>query len=291
MNKAIIPLMLSAVLAYSQEVTLNLSEKYSVNQTYHVDASGNSEELLLIKSGDNVIKDESESFKFTGSADVTVLEIDNKGRPIKSKFKVVKITKSLGEEKISILNPGDEVLVSRDNKFKLKYELAGMSVSKNDQKVLEMIVSVRNTNLPSDDETFGPGKPVQVGEEWLVNKENCIKGLSEIGVINPRDVIVDGKFKLNSVAKVGGDECAFISGFMTLNKAGLPLPPGLIIDKSIIGLKATGVFPIGTTKNRTEETEEFKLDLSAAGAIQRQDQEMPMSIVMKATRKVSRKYK
>lgn len=291
MKNYIFPLLLASSMGCAADYTLQLSGKYITNQAYHVDSVGTFEQSVLMKSGDEIISDDSEAFKFSGSVDVVVLEIDKGNRPIKVKFKVVKITKDDGLQKISVLTPGDEVIVSRDEKFKLKYELAGQSVDKTTHKLLEKIVSVKNPNHPGDDEAFGPGKPVQIGEDWEVNKENCLKGFMEIGITNPKEIVVDGKFKLNSVAKVGGEECAFVSGFMDMANAALPLPPGFTTKKSKFTFKVAGIFPVMPGKNRLEETADLKMDLSASGTFQKQGKEVPVDIVMKVMSKISKKYK
>ena len=180
----------------------------------------------------------SEFMEVSGRIEATVTEIDEIGRPVKANVRVIKLklrTDKKGKYAVGTL-VGQTVRVSRlPPKTQVERE-DGQAIPKTELEALRMFFTTAKRG-ETDDDIFGPGKPVGVGDTWGLNAEVISKSMGdEIGfetavedisgtikVIKKRKkkrktyLQVDGTFK---IAQFKMTKAAGARGFMDVTLSG-----------------------------------------------------------------------
>ena len=249
-----------AIDAQSYEVVLARPTK--AGATHKIEASGYEHDKMIVTAGDQVVDQKDEEVTVELTASVTVLEVDERGRPARSKLNIDKSTVTRGTATGPLLPPGTEVVVSlNDNKD--VYTVGGSPVAEDVGKALSVVYSLPKAK-ESDDDIFGTREKKKVGDAWQINAELAALSLKDVGLrVNKDDI--EGGAALKGVTKVGQAECLDVEAWLNIKSVDLQLPGGFNVVEGRIQAKLAGKFPTDKALGRLEEAEQFSMTLKATG--------------------------
>lgn len=276
------PLLLSA-----QEYTLNLSSEFSNGGTYEYTVNTDINISNEVKSDGAIVNSVKQEIQLSVTGNLTVIEITRHKQPLKIEFKVldIKYLKKIGI--LDSIKVGDVITCEKDEKMKSVYMVNGVKAGTKDKELLEAIISVKNDRLPDDQESFGPKKPVQIGEKWPINKDAAASALKEMGIKELNQVKVDGEFRLDAVKQANGKDMAFVSGYLNISDIIPPFPPGITVTEGVMNFKGTGIIPLSGNHLKSEETNVIELKVSAGGVVNANGKQVNIEMkVMKNERNI-----
>jgi hypothetical protein len=272
----------SAVSLAAQEFPIKLDRASKVGDARRVTASGSRNMHMLLKAGEQTVRDQTQEMSAALIAVEKVAAVDSSGRPTAIEYVVEKCTCETPEGKQEVVASG-QVVLGKTIGDRTAYELKEGALTDVGKQVFDLLGTLGTR--ASDDEILGTSEPQSVGASWPMSTDKACKELESTGAaIRPDDL--HGTVKLVSVKKVDGRECAEVSGTMTSDKIGFAQIPNLEVQKSEITATFWGLFPTDLAKPRQEEKSE--MTMSIAGKISAGPQAMTME--MSLHQAISRVY-
>lgn len=256
----------------AEEYAIKLDRPQKVGDVRRVSASASRKMSLLMKSGDQTIKDDKQDVRAELVATEKVLAVNESGRPIALGYVVEKFECETPAGKHAIGN--GKVVIGKLEGEEERYEIKDGDLPDEAKQAFELVATLESQKS-SDDDVFGTDKPQAVGASWPVAAEKAVKDLAEQGVvIEPSDLV--GSVKLVSTKQAGGRECLEISGSMKASKMKFSEVPALNIESSDVSATIWGLFPTDLSMPRSEEKADMSMSLT--GKLDAGAQTMTMKI-------------
>ncbi len=213
-----------------------------------------------------------------------VLAVNSNGTPQKISLTVKALSASANDKPTSGLPAAGAKLVAERNGKDVTITVDGKAVSDEIKGVLADALPVES-DKHSDQEMFGPTKPVAAGSTWSVNVAAMVAGMKDdmdgAELSNPA-----GTMKLENVKGSGDDQVATVSGNFTATIKPPGIPPGINLDTSTASGTITEIIP-ATTKGAMTQTYSLSVVVAAHGDMQGVQLKMNMAMEQKKSATVT----
>ena len=263
----------------AQDYEIHLHRPQSVGQKYHLSVSARSTRTQVLRSGDKILKNDNEKFTVECECAVTVLAVDDKGKPSKLSLQIEKLNRTDDAGAKELVSKGSVVTVSMNEGIEVS-EMGGHRLSLPTQEAITVILPL-DPYGPTDDEFFGASGRKKPGDHWDANTDMMLKDLLRRGATADK-MDLSGTVTLEKVVNVGKTECLQISGSMDCAKYVPPsVPKDVKVEKGFLKIGFSEKLPVAasmpaleltrsenvgyTMKGRPDPTgEEYTFDIGAA---------------------------
>ena len=197
------------------------------------------------KMGQRVVKREVEAKQVELEAVTTVMEVDGRGRRLKTQYVISKCRALVNGQQRQIANPGQTIVVERGDPPVVTVD--GRPVP---EEVIDLLDLVLSTNPPrdvTDDGIFGTTAPQPVGASWPLDSQVAATDLSESGmIVSPQQL--SGQTTLVGIKQVSGMPSLELRAEMQGQGVQLSkLPPGASARQGDLEMEMTGLYPVDLT--------------------------------------------
>lgn len=229
------------------DYVIQLVRKSTVGEHYRVVASGKDEQSLLMSIDGQDMPRKEEVVTVELIANCEVLALTPSGREMKTKFTVVKATRSGHGQLQEFLGAGTEVIAERVGD-KTQFSVAGRPVDPAIGSALDTAgVDMSSDDSATDDDIFGTKMRKRVGDSWPINATAAAADLAKMEIMADPSKI-SGSTTLTEVVKQGTQDLLKISGSLAMQGVALPCPPGFAVQSSEMSADYSGLFPVDLTK-------------------------------------------
>ena len=173
----------SPLLAQDYEIRLHRPRDH--REKYHLSASGRSARTQVVKSGDKILKNDAVKFSVECDCAVTILGVDDKGKPSKLSLQIEKLTRTDDAGAKELVGKGSVVTVSMKDGNEVS-EMDGHRLPLPAQEAITVILPL-DPNGPTDDELFGTSGRKKPGDHWDVNTDMMVKDLPRRGAMADKE--------------------------------------------------------------------------------------------------------
>ena len=171
---------------------------------------------------------------------VRVLAVNRDGEPTMLQCVVQECYARAGKERKPVVAAG-KVITAEAGKWKTKLTPESGTLTIEEDILLRTVLSLPRLDDVSDDEAYGTGKRVKVGETWAVKPDEVLRSWAAAGYKLKKNN-VSGNVRLKSVETVEGVECIRVTGRARIEHflpPALDLPEGVKIDDATVEYKFT----------------------------------------------------
>ena len=246
----------------AQDYEIRLHRPQVVGQKYHLSASGRS----IADPGRQVRRQDPQERpeKFTVECEcvVTVLAVDDKGKPSKLSLQVEKLTRTDDSGVKELVNKGSIVTVSmKDDNRGLRDGRPSPALPA--QEAITVILPL-DPNGPTDDELFGASGRKKPGDHWDANTDLMVKDmLRRAATANKEDL--SGTVTFEKVVNVGKTECLQISGTMDCSKYVPSVPADVKVEKGFLKIGFSEKLPVVASLPALETTQSSNFGYTMIG--------------------------
>ncbi len=237
--------------ALAADYEIRLHRPVRAGERFRISATGSHAEKTVIKTGGELFREDRENFTAAFDAVVTVLATDAKGGATRESVAVLKGEKTEAFDRKDLVPAGTVVVASLKGKDEV-FEVDGKPVAREVHDLLAIFISLSKGEA-TDDEIFGTRERKRVGDAWNINAELAAQEFDELR-FGARKENIAGKTTLEKVVRVGGTDCLQISSEMTFGKLAPPLPPGLVVESSLMRVNFQAKYPLDLSTQPPEET-------------------------------------
>ncbi len=277
--------LLACTCVFSHDYEIRITRPFQAGSRYELKGTASISKILTVHVGENVVRDDKSVHSATLDGTIVVLQIDDQGRPNKVKLLVSKFTiREKGSTETKGL-PDGSVIVAQSTDNKTRFSIDNKPVSNDIAEMLALFISIPSTPT-TDDDIFGTENRKKVGDSWEVDRTRTAQDFTQRGLKIDAESI-SGRTTLVRTVSVEDTNCLLLSAKVTVDKAGLPLPPGFVAEKSTISATFEGTFPVDISIPCLSEKKSLESEVLAKG---RPDPNSPeASLHMKRTSKVELK--
>ena len=246
----------------AQDYPIRLYRPQAAGLKYHLSASGRSSRTQVIKSGDKTLQNESVKFAVECDCAVTVLAVDDKGKPSKLSLQIEKLTRTDDAGAKELVSKGSVVTVSMKDEVEVS-EMDGHRLPLPAQEAITVILPL-DPNGPTDDELFGTAQRKKPGDHWDVNTDLMAKDLlRRRATANTADL--SGTVTLEKVVRVGNTECLQISGSMDCSRY-IPIVPSEVkVEKGFLKIGFSEKLPVAASMPALEVSQTANVGYTMKG--------------------------
>ena len=171
---------------------------------------------------------------------VRVLAVNRDGEPTTLQCTVQECYARSGKERKTVVQPG-KVITAEAGKWKTKLTPESGTLTIEEDILLRTVLSLPRLDDVSDDDTYGTGKKVKVGETWAVKPDEVLRSWAAAGYRLKKNN-VSGSVRLKSVETVDGVECIRVAGRAKIEHflpPALDMPDGLKVEDATVEYKFT----------------------------------------------------
>ena len=246
----------------AQDYAIKLHRPQAVGLKYHLSASGRSTRTQVLKSGDKILQNESVKFAVECECAVTVLAVDDKGKPSKLSLQIEKLTRTDDAGAKELVSKGGIVTVSMKDEVEVS-EMDDRRLPLPAQEAITVILPL-DPNGPTDDELFGTTARKKPGDHWDVNTDLMAKDLlRRRATAGTADL--SGTVTLEKVARVGTTECLQISGSVDCSKYIPAVPSEVKVEKGFLKISFSEKLPVVVSMPALEMTQSANIGYTMKG--------------------------
>ena len=224
-------------------------------------ASG-SKSIQTTVSSQGKIQEQGASFKVQLEGTVTVLEIDNLKRPIKTSLLVSKFIGTMnGEVNEREILSKDTRIIAQLRNGKQEFLINGNVASSEITEILCLLMALPTTQA-TDDDIFGTKERKKIGDSWALDSAKGAIDCAAKGMTVTAENI-KGSTKIEKMVGVDGTKCLQINANIEMNNCVPPLPAGMTIKGSNMSATFSGEFPIDVSLPALSEDATVKSSLEA----------------------------
>jgi len=264
----------------AQDYEIKLQYPHKANQRFRYSVVAQESSQSTMSAQQKVVQNQKEEQRVEMDSVMTVLEVDDKGRPTKESHVIVNFTRQKGTAKEPVLTAGSRVTASRkDGKpvFEVGDKPAGEDVS----KALALAISVGEGGA-TDDEIFGTTERKKVADSWSINEELAKKDFATKPIAQAFEIQkISGKTTLQNVTKEDDHDVLHLSSTMTATLS--PAAGGKFSSGTMtLQITAGGKFP-ANGEGAQEETATMNMTVRMSGKTDPNGPAMQMTATAKRT--------
>jgi hypothetical protein len=246
----------------AQDYEIRLHRPQVVGQKYRLSATGRSARTQVVKSGDKILRNDSAKFAVEFEGAVTVLAVDDRGKPSKLSLEIEKLSRTDDAGSKELVSKGSVVTVSMKDGAEVS-ETDGHLLSQPTQEAITVILPLYPPNGPTADELFGTNERKKPGDHWDANTEMA-KDILRLGA-TARKEDLSGTVTFEKVVKVGKTECLQISGSMDCSRYVPDVPRGMKAEKGILKIGFSEKLPVAASMPALELTQSSNVSYTMKG--------------------------
>ncbi|MBI3124227.1 MAG: hypothetical protein HYZ10_07470 [Ignavibacteriales bacterium] len=140
------------------------------------------------------------------------LKSTNNGKEIEYKYVVDYFNVDNATDKINLFPKGTEINFGINDKNEMIYKVKNKSLSEKEIEILSKVFEIRDPKMPSENELFGPQKPVSVGESWEIDSAKYVATFEKDGSVDISNLEITGVFKLDALERFNDKQCLKVVG-------------------------------------------------------------------------------
>jgi hypothetical protein len=246
----------------AQDYEIHLHRPQTVGQKYHLSATGRNSRTWAKKSGDRVVQKDSSKFSVECECVVTVLAVDDKGKPSKLSLEIEKLGRTDDAGYKELVSKGSIVTVSMKEGAEVS-EMDGHRLSLPTQEAIAVVLPL-DPYGPTDDELYGTKERKKPGDHWDANTELIATDFLRRGAtVNKEDLT--GTVTFEKVVKVGNTECLQISTSLDCAKYVPSVPHGVKVEKGFLKIGSTATLPVTASMQALESTQSSNIGYTMRG--------------------------
>lgn len=274
-------LLAAAPLFSAEEYELLMQRKYTVGQQMTVIGKVSFENATAVTVNDKLVKEEKSAANCAIYGEVEVLELMANGKISAMKLKITQFEGKENGADAEIFKAGDLIESRRDKESNPLVTVNGRNATPTQSEIVRTMLPTSLKESATDDEVFGPGKKIKVGDEWNVNSKLAAKDVAADGIEGVKPEDIKGTSRLRDVSEKGGQKCLHIILLMGMKSSGMPLPkapPQVKVKKLNLEIYADGYFP--ADKNSTYGSDKLgqTMELIAGGEIEQNGNKMMLEV-------------
>jgi hypothetical protein len=250
----------SSLLAQDYEIRLHRPE--TIGQKYHLSASGRSARTQVVKSGDKILKNDAAKFSVECDCVVTVLGVDDKGKPSKLSLQIEKLTRTDDAGVKELVSKGSVVTVMMKEGAEVS-ETAGHRLALPAQEAITVVLPL-DPYGPTDDELFGVSGKKKPGDHWDANADLMAKDLLRRGAMANKEDL-SGTVTFERVVHVGKTECLQVSGVVDCTKYIPSVPKDVRVEKGFLKIEFSEKLPVAAPLPALEVTQSANIGYTMKG--------------------------
>jgi hypothetical protein len=246
----------------AQDYEIRLHRPQVVGQKYHLSAGGRMARTRVEKSGDKILKNEQEKFTVECDCVVTVLAVDDKGKPSQLSLQIERLTRTDDAGVKALVTKGSIVSVSMKDGEEVS-EMAGHRLSLPAQEATNVILPL-SPNVPTDDELYGTNERKKPGDRWDANTDLMLKVLLRHAASANKENL-NGTVTLEKVINVGGTPCLQISGSMDCSQYVPFVSSEVKVEKGFLKIGFSEKLPVAASRPALETTQSSSFGYTLRG--------------------------
>jgi hypothetical protein len=294
MLKCLIPLILTCAAAFAaDEYDLRLDRPSKPGDRTSVTGSCQTKQVMQVKVDGKVAKNERVEIAVEYEVEREVLAVNEAGKPTHDRVKVLKIAGSFNGAPATQLKSGDLI--------ESKAEAAGGAVLVNGERataeqthLARALPRATARGLVKDDEAYGPGRKVKVGDEWPINPAAAAKQGADGGIPGLAPEGVKGNVKLIEVTNREGQPCLKVRRTMEMTGAGMPVPngpPEVKVTDFTGAMTVENEFPVDPNAVVPRSDTEMKLRMAAAGDVEKAGRKLRIEMNVEFANRITAQVK
>lgn len=262
----------------AQEYAIQLNRSIKVGYKYAIEATGLDEQMMSMSVNGQAMPARNFAYTLSLKAKAEVLTTTKNGREQKTRFVITKATRTSAGQESDLLAAGTELIAERVG-LKTTYVAAGMPVSPEVAKALEVIITMESDETTTDDDVFGTKERKKIGDSWPINSAAGAADMNKRGGMKVDPANLTGKTTFVELSKLPQGEALRIASEMSMKNVSVPLPPGVSVTKGGFHASMAGIFPVDSTQRALKKSMSMDGALECAG--KNGDKEIAMSMTMK----------
>ena len=250
----------SLLLAQDYEIRLHRPE--TVGQKYHLSATGRSARTQVVKSGDKILKNDAAKFSVECDCVVTVLGVDDKGKPSKLSLQIEKLTRTDETGVKELVSKGSVVTVMMKEGAEVS-ETAGHRLPLPAQEAITVVLPL-DPYGPTDDELFGVSGKKKPGDHWDANADLMAKDLLRRGAMANKEDL-SGTVTFERIVHVGKTECLQVGGAVDCTKYIPSVPKDVRVEKGFLKIEFSEKLPVAAPLPALEVTQSANIGYTMKG--------------------------
>jgi hypothetical protein len=251
----------AAVAADGYEIRLN--RPFEKGDRFRMSATGKLTNSTIVTRDDEVVRRDDLSISVELQALVEILEVDERGRPLKESLGIEFLVYGSGSTPTEAL-PTGEVIIAETVGERTEFRLLNGRLPAMARSALQIIVGTYTGDVPDDDLIFGSTDLQSVGASWGVNAEAFARAMRANGVVLAAGGL-KGKVTLLGVEQVGGVECLRVNATVAVDGLSMTdLPDGVEQQSGSAEVLVTGLFPTDLGRVRMHDSKTVSMELVVA---------------------------
>jgi hypothetical protein len=261
--------------APEQDYEIRLHRPEVVGQKYHLSASGRIARTQVAKSGDKLLKNEAEKFSVECECVVTVLAVDDKGKPSKLSLQTEKLTRTDDAGVKELVTNGSIITVSMKDGDEVS-EMAGHRLPLPAQEAITVILPL-DPNGPTQDELYGTSQRKRPGDRWDANMDLIVKDLLRRSAsANKEDL--SGTVTFERITNVGKTPCLLISGSIDCTQYVPFVASEVRVEKGFLKIGFSEKLPVAASMQPLETTRSSSFGYTLRGRQDPTSDEMTIDV-------------
>lgn len=246
--------------AKGDSVRVVLHRPFAVGDEFSFVGSGTDETHRTVVVGGQTVEESNESMSILLKADAKVHQVNDKGQPTQTEFRVVSCT-AADDPSRTLLDPGDVFMVLASdevdgNKISFPPGIGGPDMEAHIKILFDLKVGT------TDDELFGNEERVEMGDTWSIDQKMAAAELSS-GSLEVDAEDISGKIELKGTEDVDGEPCHRFSSEMTAKDFEMSdMKPGSKLNRIMVTAKRDRLLPVDTSKPSRGGTQNLHMKMS-----------------------------
>jgi len=271
---------------------LRLHRPHKAGDKFAASVKATIDGVMTFSLNDRVAQEKKLDASMAVEGEFEVTEVDNKGRIRSAKMKVTKSEGKVDGSASQVFKPDDVVTAARDDKGNESFKINGKDPTELQAELAGVLVPTSRATSITDDDVYGPGKSVGIGEEWQINSKAGVEEFSEIGKLSPEDI--KGTMKLAGAEEFDGKKCLQVRGQVSVKGSGFSMPnvPEFVKVRNLeLEADIASTVPTDTSATIPHAKVSMTVNVAAAGETEQNGQKVKVSLSIHRKKSSEGSYK
>ncbi|HXV74813.1 MAG TPA: hypothetical protein VD788_00725 [Candidatus Polarisedimenticolaceae bacterium] len=246
--------------AAAERYEIRFNRPMAVGDRFLISATGSLTNTTTMIRDEAVVRHDDLSIRIELQALIEILEVDERGRPLRESLGVDFLVYGAGDAPTQALPTGSVIIaetVGSRTDFRLEHgELPAMA-----RAALQIVVGTYTGDVPDDDLIFGTTEPQPVGGSWGVDAAAFARAMRANGVVLGSDGL-DGTVELVGVERIEGVECLRVEAVVKVDGlATRDVAQGIEQLHGSAEVELTGLFPTDLGRPRMHDSKTVGMEL------------------------------
>lgn len=274
---------LCSVALGAEEFDVRMSRPSKVGDRLSVTGTFEDSGSQLVKVDGKVAKNDEALLKVEFQYELEVIGVTRAGKVSGARAKLVKFDCKRNGTPVAELRAGDVIESSSDGETPT-VTVNGQPPTPLQKKIADAIITTNKEGATTDDDVFGPGRKVKVGDEWQINRDASAKLGAQEGVPGIKPETVKGSVKVVEVTQIGGKPHLRLRGTFEVSDPDLApgnIPPGIKVDRTVFSARMEGDCPVDLKSVTPKSAINMAMQVDSSGEMERNGRKFKMEMTVK----------